>query len=326
MGGLMGLSAGESGWSRSPGTDGYVHDALFFATTSELLDVAGPWLRDGVAAGDDVVLLCRDELVAPLTVAAGRGARVTVVPPAEVWRKALDAVGFLRDLVEARSRDGVQVRLLAEVACDESPRALQEWRRFEALHAHSVGDLSLWALCGYDTQRLPEACLQTGHLTHRHLLDGNGRRTPNAAAVEPVVVLESVSSSVTLPTGPPLTTVSELRDLRHLRTVLRHELDGDVPATVVDDLLVVANELARNGVEHGQPPVDVRVTVTDGEVRCAVTDHGPGIRDPFAGYLPPRHTRGALRHSGLWVARYLSDDLHHGFTPEGFTVAFTLTT
>ncbi|TQJ48896.1 sensor histidine kinase [Phycicoccus sp. SLBN-51] len=320
----MGVSAGEGGWSRSPGADGYVHDALFFATPSELVSVTGPWLRDGVEAGDDLVLLCRDDLVSPLSAAAGRGARLTVVPPAEVWRKALDAVGFLRDLVESRSREGVRVRLLADVACDESPRALQEWRRFEALHTHSVGDLSLWAVCGYDTERLPEACLETGRQTHRHLLDTTGSRTANPEAVDPVVVLESVSSAVTLPTGPPLATVSGLRDLRHLRNVLRHELGGAVPATVVDDLLVVANELARNGIEHGAPPVEVRVTVTDGEVSCAVTDHGHGIRDPFAGYLPPRHTRGGRRHSGLWVARYLSDDLHHGFTPEGFTVAFTL--
>jgi anti-sigma regulatory factor (Ser/Thr protein kinase) len=249
-----------------------------------------------------------------------------VVPPAEVWRKALDAVGFLRDLVEARSRDGIRVRLLAEVACDDSPRSLQEWRRFEALHAHSVGDLSLSAVCGYDTQRLPDTCLETGRQTHPWLLDATGERVANPHTVDPVVVLESVSSSVTVPSGSPVATVSDLRDLRHLRAALRHELDGAVAPTVVDDLLVVANELARNGVEHGRPPVDVRIAVVDGEVSCAVTDHGRGILDPFAGYLPPRHTRGVRRHSGLWVARYLSDDLHHGFTPEGFTVAFTLRT
>ena len=233
-------------------------------------------------------------------------------------------MGFLRDLVEARSRAGVRVRLLAEVACDESPRGLQEWRRFEALHAHAVGDLWLWAVCGYDTRRLPNACIEAGRQTHRHLVDATGRRTPNPAAVDPVVVLESVSSSVSVPAGPPLITVSGLRDLRHLRNALRSELEAVVPAAVVDDLLVVANELARNGIEHGRPPVEVRVAVVDGAVSCAVTDHGQGIRDPFVGYLPPRHTRGARRHSGLWVARYLSDDLHHGFTPEGFTVAFTL--
>lgn len=322
----MGLSAGEGGWSRPPGTDGYLHDALFFAAAPELVEVAGPWLRDGVQAGDDIVLLCRDDLVSPLTSTAGRGARLTVIPPAEVWRKALDAVGFLRDLVEARSKAGARVRLLAEVACDESPRALQEWRRFEALHAHAVGDLSLWAVCGYDTQRLPDGCLETGRQTHAGLFDATGKTAPNPDALDPVVVLESVSSSVTLPTGAPVASVSGLRELRQLRTALRQELDGAVPLTVVDDLLVVANELARNGIEHGRPPVDVRVAVTDGEVSCAVTDRGHGIRDPFAGYLPPRHTRGGRRHSGLWVARYLSDDLHHGFTPEGFTVAFTLRT
>jgi anti-sigma regulatory factor (Ser/Thr protein kinase) len=322
MGGLMGESAGESGRPAGPGR--YLHDALLFATVPELVAVAGPWLREGAAVGDDLVLLCSEDLVSPLTAAAGRGARLTVVPPAEIWRKALDAVGFLRDLVEARSRDGVRVRLLAEVACDATPRALQEWRRFEALHAHAVGDLSLWALCGYDTSRLPAACVETARQLHPHLLAATGQRVPNPDEVDPVVVLESVSSAVTLPTGPPLTTVSGLHELRHLRSALRHRLDGAVPATVVDDLLVVANELTRNGLEHGLPPVDVRVEVTDGRVGCAVTDHGQGIGDPFAGYLPPRHTRDGRRQSGLWVARYLSDDLHQGFTPEGFTVVFTI--
>jgi hypothetical protein len=41
-----------------PTTDGYVHHALFFGSDAELVQVAVPFLREGLATGDAVVLAC----------------------------------------------------------------------------------------------------------------------------------------------------------------------------------------------------------------------------------------------------------------------------
>ena len=57
---------------------------------------------------------------------------------------------------------------------------------------------------------------------------------------------------------------------------------------------------------------------------CTVTDHGPGIDDPFVGYVqPPRKVPGEPVRAGglgLWAARQLCDILDYGSTAEGFTV------
>jgi hypothetical protein len=48
-----------------------------------------------------------------------------------------------------------------------------------------------------------------------------------------------------------------------------------------------------------------------------ISDHGPGLDDPLAGYLPPHpgHARGA----GLWVARQMTRRLAMTSSSRGLT-------
>jgi hypothetical protein len=69
---------------------------------------------------------------------------------------------------------------------------------------------------------------------------------------------------------------------------------------------------------------DAVVTVIDGGRTVRVSDHGPGIADPFLGYVQqPRSTpddpapTGGL---GLWAARQLCDTLDYRASADGFTV------
>jgi hypothetical protein len=48
---------------------------------------------------------------------------------------------------------------------------------------------------------------------------------------------------------------------------------------------------------------------------CEIADHGSGLDDPLAGYLPPRPGHGA----GLWVARQLTRRLDMVSTERGLT-------
>jgi anti-sigma regulatory factor (Ser/Thr protein kinase) len=51
---------------------------------------------------------------------------------------------------------------------------------------------------------------------------------------------------------------------------------------------------------------------------CEVSDDGPGIDDPLAGFLPPR--AGQEGGAGLWVARQLTRQLELVPSPHGFSV------
>jgi hypothetical protein len=48
---------------------------------------------------------------------------------------------------------------------------------------------------------------------------------------------------------------------------------------------------------------------------CEVSDHGGGLDDPLAGYVPPRE--GALDGAGLWVARQFASRLKPLASPGG---------
>jgi anti-sigma regulatory factor (Ser/Thr protein kinase) len=60
----------------------------------------------------------------------------------------------------------------------------------------------------------------------------------------------------------------------------------------------------------------------DGRFVCEVTDGGPGLDDPFAGYLP-RNSRGD-RGAGLWVARQLTWRVDLLTSSHGLTVRLWL--
>jgi anti-sigma regulatory factor (Ser/Thr protein kinase) len=62
--------------------------------------------------------------------------------------------------------------------------------------------------------------------------------------------------------------------------------------------------------------------LVDGHFVCEISDDGPGLDDPLAGYVPPRPDQedGA----GLWVARQLSSRLELMSSADGLTVRLWL--
>jgi anti-sigma regulatory factor (Ser/Thr protein kinase) len=83
-------------------------------------------------------------------------------------------------------------------------------------------------------------------------------------------------------------------------------------------MLVAAGEVLSNAQRHGGETLSVQVGRVGDRFVCEVSDDGPGIDDPLAGFLPPRlgHSDGA----GLWVARQLTRQLELVPTPNGISV------
>lgn len=303
-----------------------VHEALFFGSWRELRDESAPFLREGLAAGADAVLACTEAHNRLLSEALGDDERLIRLPREQVFRKPVAAIEVIRGLLQDRVAAGSpQVRVVSEVDYGGTSRSLEEWGRFEAVVNLALAPYPVWVLCAYDLDALPAPAVTFGRLTHPFVRRA-GRRRANPEYVEPAELLRRPE----VPPGPlpddaPTVAEADVQDLRGLARRVRDALlAGSVRDAVVDDLLLSLNEIVTNGLRHGTPPVSVRLWLTEDEVVCTVTDRGPGIADPLAGYLPGGGEALPEGRFGLWLARRLCDQVHTSRSDTGFTVRLVL--
>jgi anti-sigma regulatory factor (Ser/Thr protein kinase) len=309
----------------SQGNTGYVHEAVYYEDTAGLVAATAPLLRRALARGEDVALVCSDRTNRAVHGAVGWDDRVSVLPRGGVYRKAVSAVAYFRDFVEERVAAGAhRVVALGEVNFGSDRRALDEWRRYEALLNHAMAPLPLWSLCAYNT-RATDPVLTAAALTHPHIREGSAQ-VRNPRYVDPAELIREVdSASELVPRLDPVLTIQEVRDLGELRRDLMTLLaGGSMPKERAEDLVTAVHEVVTNGGRHGEPPVTVHVWITPVRVTCTVTDRGPGFDDPFTGYIRGGGSALPEGQYGLWLARELCDELVLARTDEGFTARLAM--
>jgi anti-sigma regulatory factor (Ser/Thr protein kinase) len=300
---------------------GYVHEAVYYDSTARFVHATAPLLRHALAGGADVALVCSDANNRALAEALEDDDRVLVLPRPEIYQKAVTAVAYFRDYVHDRVASGSRrVCILGEVDFGADSRALDEWRRYEALLNFAMTPFPLWSLCGYDRGVLPDGVLATGELTHPYLRqDGIQVRSPTY--VDPGELLRLVDADGDLvPEVEPALTIPEVLDFGDLHREVKELLLAEgMGRERVEDVVIAVHEVTTNGLRHGEPPVTLRLWLSPGRVVCTVTDRGAGYDDPFAGYLRGGGDELPEGRFGLWLARQLCDEVVTSRTPEGFT-------
>lgn len=304
----------------------FMHEALFFRSAPELVDEAARFLREGLETGADAVLLCTEDINLAAARALDADDRIVCLAQHEIFQDPVTAIASVRDFVRSRLEEGSeQIRMVGQVDFGPSSSSWDEWKRFEAILNHVLSPYPVWCLCAYDTAVLPDPVVAGGENTHPYLRRAGVRGT-SPAYVDPAEVLHCAQKRLEpLPAEAPAMTVTDVHDLRALIRWIRELLSvGQVPVEMTDDLVLAVNEIATNGLRHGVPPVDVRLWVAPTRVTCTVTDKGPGVGDPFAGYLPGGGEALPEGHFGLWLARRLCDHLELMPDAEGFTVRLAM--
>lgn len=96
--------------------------------------------------------------------------------------------------------------------------------------------------------------------------------------------------------------------LYSLRAALTaHASDLGASPVLVEQLLIMASELATNAVRHGGGAGRLRMWRDHGQLHLQISDRGPGLADPTVGTRPP--DRLAIGGRGMWICRQLCDDL-----------------
>ena len=301
--------------------EGFVHEAVFYQSPQEIVDATAPLLRDALSRGEEVALVCSDENDRAILEALGHDERIVVLPRPQIYQKALSAVAYFRDLVHERVAAGdPRICILGEVDFGTDGRALDEWRRYEALLNHALSPFPLWSLCAYDARNLSDSVLATAELTHPYVRR-NGVQAPNPVHVDPAELMRLSDAEGTLvPELEPAMTIPDVLSLSELHGALTAILAAEgMNKEQVEDVVLAVHEVAINGVRHGEPPVTLRVWLAPGRVVCTVTDRGSGFDDPFAGYVRGGGEELPEGRFGLWLTRPLCDEVVTSRTPEGFT-------
>ncbi|MGE3589164.1 MAG: anti-sigma factor RsbA family regulatory protein, partial [Ilumatobacteraceae bacterium] len=269
------------------GYSGFFHEAAFYSSDDELLDIVVPFLRDGVANGEPAVVAFAERNATLTRNALGDVDGVTFLPGGDQYGRPASTIRSYLELFEDLASTGAeQIRVVGDVPHPGTGCSWHGWARYEAAVNRAFDSLPVWGMCPYDTRTTPDHVLTDVAETHRHLADGDGRHTINGAYRDPAALLAGwIDRQVERPAPDEVIFEPTAKDARDLaRHTARQAALGAVRS---DSLVVSVSELVTNASLHGTSPVCLEISSAPGRVHVAVTDRGPGPSDPFAGLLAP---------------------------------------
>jgi anti-sigma regulatory factor (Ser/Thr protein kinase) len=289
-----------------------------YEADGDLVDRMGGFLDDGAAAGDALLVVVAGDKWELLSNALGRtGGTVRHFDPDAVYSTPAAAVATYDATLRQLRNDGVgAVRAYAELPTPETEEEADEWVSYEAIVNRALAAQPMWVVCGYDTRRQTTSAVVGGMHAHRRVLTDGWHVSP-LYNDDPAPLLRRLAS---MPESlPPLPAIAVDGDARAIRARLAVALHaGGVSDERVPELLVAANEIVANAIQHGSGPSAMRAGRTGERFVIEVSDSGPGLEDPLAGYLPPRtQSTGA---AGLWIARQLASRVELISNGDGLTV------
>jgi anti-sigma regulatory factor (Ser/Thr protein kinase) len=292
-------------------TSQLLHTALLYADPDDLVTGALPFIHDGLAAGEPVLVAVPEPNLTLLRAALGDSDDgVRFVDMARAGRNPAAIIPWVLHPFLAEHPSG-HARIIGEPIWSgrtdiEYPVCVQH----EALINVVLADHSATILCPYDLSALPPDVIAHAEGTHPRL-----GTDISAGYADPSAIVASFNQP--LPAPPPFAATLTFRadDLREVRAfVLKH---ADLPTEQLIDLEMAVNELATNAVAHTPGPGTIRIWAEPGRFICDISDPGP-FTNELAGRLPPSPSSG--RGRGLLLANHVCDLVRRYSGPSGTTI------
>jgi anti-sigma regulatory factor (Ser/Thr protein kinase) len=285
------------------------HDAFLYGSDEQLVTAMVPFLREGLTRGDAAAAVTTPGNLALLRDRLGADAHVSYVEAADWYVRPAAAIAqfdaAIRELIDGGAP---HLRVVGELPFGSTAGEHASWNRYEAIVNEAFKRAPLWVVCLYDTRALPEQLIEAARRTHPTLFETR-RRRQSVDYVEPAVLLGQIPEPGIPVAGPPRLQLRIDGDPRGWRHSLAGAVEAEaLPRGRAEEFLIAVGEVVANALGHGHSLAELTLWSTNDGVVCAVHDDGPGVDDPFAGYLPPGND-DAAQGMGLWVARQLSDSL-----------------
>jgi hypothetical protein len=277
------------------------HLAFYYRTDDEFVDGVGSFVRDGLDAGEAVMVAVPGPKVEMLREYAGAGAAgVTWFDMVELGRNPARIIPAIRGFIDADPDR--TARMVGEpIWRGRSHPETVEGTHHEALINLAFGDADVTILCPYDLA-LGGETLRESHRTHPLLLEDGRRSVSERYAAETVA---EVGYDPLEPAPGSAETFAHGDDLPALRAALLERLQR-IPLSPNRrmDMLVAVNEAAGNSLRHSGLPARVRLWLENGSLVCEVAGGGH-VQDPLAGRRSPLPSAESGR--GLWMINQVCD-------------------
>jgi anti-sigma regulatory factor (Ser/Thr protein kinase) len=298
---------------------GHFHEAGFYRSDAEFRSLIVPFVEEGVAAGEPVIIGYRDHKADLLRSRLSDPDAVTFIGDGRLYSTPARAIATYRRFFETRVAMGArQIRCAGDVPYLGNDGRFVGWDRYEAAINKVWQEYPVWGRCLYDAAA-PAVVLDVVERTHPHLISPAGERWASER-------FEDASVFTGLPAPPDALEATrpsvELVNPSALdaRRALMRTARGKIAYPVIQDLLVGVSEAVSNAAAHGRPPFTVRMWAAADRVVVRVHDHGQGPADPLAGLVPPPDSaQKSGLGLGLWLIHQLDIDValirdHDGFT------------
>lgn len=290
-----------------PRADSFCHEVAFYEDADAYLDVAVPFLREGLEAGDATMVALGEEKAELVRGALGpEAAELRFVDVEDLGRNPARLLPAWREFA-AEQLPGTSLRGLGEPVWPGRDAAeIDECHRHEALLNHVFGETGgISLLCPYDSRALPDQVLQEALRTHPHVAGRGGAGLPSPSWEHDAPWPDPLAGELPArPAGAPDFgfEIDALHELRGF--VARAAADAGLSDERAEDVILAASEIAANSIVHGGGKGRAHAWSERGALHFESRDAGR-IADPLVGRTRPTATQAKGR--GLWMANQLCD-------------------
>src|SRR3954468_131155 len=255
----------------------FAHEALLYAGDAEFVDATASFIREGVEAGEPVLVVVGAEKISRLREELNRdGDGVLFADMAGVGANPARIIPAWQAFVGEHLREGRPVRGIGEpVWAGRSSDELVECQRHESLLNLAFADAPAWRLlCPYDTSKLDGAVIAEALRSHP-IVVRNGKRVSS----DQYCGFTGPKRPYDLPLPDPPAGALELPfDGEHLagtrRLVTSHAVEAGLSPARTCDLVLAVNEILTNSIRHGGGGGTFRLWQDEGRLVCEVEDGG----------------------------------------------------
>ena len=285
-------------------TRDFRHEARFYAGADEFVPGALAFVRDGIAAGEAVMVATSAEKLAALEHGLGADAApVTFADMHVIGRNPARIIEAWHEFVLQATAAGQKPRGIGEPAyAERSPAELRECAHHESLLNDALGDTECWLLCPYDTSVLDGDVLDGACANHPVIVRGEQRSVSTTYRAPTLKMFAEP-----LPDAPDdayrfVFDLHRLHDVREI--VVREARRAGFSEKRAYELAVAAGEISTNSIQHGGGRGTLVVWREDRRLWVEMHDAGQ-IDDLLVGRLRPRRTTAG--GYGVWLANCLCD-------------------